>query len=123
MEKGQGSCTLFWGILLFLILVVLWFSSNVCPQILGVILNMSHLTCPCCKTEIPIFPSKISSLLAESDIPLLASIPLNPDIAECSDQGRPIVLTQPECLESLAYLEAAKGIIQKMGIRSVGSGL
>ncbi len=56
--------------------------------ILGLIENMSYLECPDCKKKIPIFgESRIEETTKEYGIPVLARIPLRPEIARSIDEG------------------------------------
>jgi hypothetical protein len=57
--------------------------------ILGLVENMSHLVCPRCEETINLFGAPRGEQLAVSlGIPFLGSVPLDPTIAELSDQGR-----------------------------------
>jgi Mrp family chromosome partitioning ATPase len=57
--------------------------------ILGLVENMSYLTCPRCEETINLFGAPRGEKLAVSlGIPFLGSLPLDPAIAELSDQGR-----------------------------------
>ncbi|RKP24136.1 P-loop containing nucleoside triphosphate hydrolase protein [Syncephalis pseudoplumigaleata] len=77
--------------------------------ILGMIQNMSYFTCPCCSTKTHIFGTEGVRRLADNmGLPLLGEIPLNADVCELSDQGRPIVVARPESVEARAYMEIAE---------------
>jgi Mrp family chromosome partitioning ATPase len=57
--------------------------------ILGLVENMSHLVCPRCEETINLFGAPRGEQLAASlGIPFLGSVPLDPTIAELSDQGK-----------------------------------
>ena len=63
--------------------------------ILGVVENMRYLECPDCGKRISVFgESHIDEIAAEHGIPVLAKIPIRPEIARMVDQG------------SVEYLEA-----------------
>lgn len=69
---------------------------NFCKQVnvpvLGVIENMSGLVCPNCKTVIDIFKSGGGEKMArEMGVPFLGKIPIEPQIVEACDSGRPFV--------------------------------
>src|SRR6478735_4156591 len=51
------------------------------------------------------------ALADELDIPLLGKIPLVEDVRRASDEGTPIVLTDPDAPASQAFFHAARGII------------
>jgi Mrp family chromosome partitioning ATPase/predicted Fe-Mo cluster-binding NifX family protein len=58
--------------------------------VVGIIENMSGLMCPHCRTEIPLFKTGGGALLAhEMNVPFLGSIPIDPEIVECGDNGTP----------------------------------
>jgi ATP-binding protein involved in chromosome partitioning len=50
-------------------------------------------------------------LADELDIPLLGKIPLTEDVRRASDEGRPIVIEDPDAPASQAFFHAARGII------------
>jgi len=69
---------------------------NFCRQVnvpvIGVIENMSGLRCPSCGTMIDIFKSGGGEKMAqEMKVPFLGRIPIEPQIVEASDSGRPFV--------------------------------
>ena len=57
--------------------------------ILGIIENMSYLECPDCGKKISVFgESKIDETAKELGVPVLAKLPINPDVAKLVDEGR-----------------------------------
>ncbi len=57
--------------------------------VLGLVGNMSYLTCPDCDKKIEVFgPSKAKKLADEYGIPAIAQLPLDSNIAKLADQGR-----------------------------------
>src|SRR4029078_10656441 len=64
---------------------------------LGLIENMSHFSCPSCGHESDIFGAGAGELrAADMGVPFLARIPIYQPIREGGDEGRPIVITEPE---------------------------
>lgn len=56
--------------------------------ILGLVENMSYLECPDCGKRIFLFgESKVKAVAEEYDIPVLARIPIRPEIARAMDEG------------------------------------
>ena len=56
--------------------------------ILGLVENMSYLDCPDCGKKISLFgESKVKEVAKEYDIPVLARIPIRPEIAKAVDEG------------------------------------
>ena len=57
--------------------------------VLGLVENMSYLSCPDCGKKIDVFgPSRAKALAAEYGIPSIARMPLDPTIAKLADEGR-----------------------------------
>lgn len=57
--------------------------------IVGVVENMSYLLCPDCGKEIPLFgEGKTQAAAAAHNLPLLARMPIDPNLAQLADQGR-----------------------------------
>lgn len=56
--------------------------------IIGLVENMSYLECPDCGKRISLFgDSKVKEVAEEYDIPVLARIPIRPEIARAVDEG------------------------------------
>lgn len=56
--------------------------------ILGLIENMSYLTCPRCGEKIEVFgPSRAEKIAEEKGIKFLGSLPIDPQLAELGDRG------------------------------------
>ncbi len=81
--------------------------SNV--PIVGIIENMSTMSCPHCSKEIDVFKRGGGKKLAEELVlPYLGSIPLDAEVAVRSDSGEPVVLSRPDSAVSKAFLELAQ---------------
>jgi ATP-binding protein involved in chromosome partitioning len=66
------------------------FCEKVSLPVVGIIENMSGLVCPHCKEMIPLFKMGGGEALAcEMNVPFLGSIPIDPEIVECGDNGTP----------------------------------
>jgi ATP-binding protein involved in chromosome partitioning len=58
-------------------------------QILGLVENMSYLKCPGCGEKVELFGApKGEKLASDLGIPFLGAVPLDPAIAQLSDQGK-----------------------------------
>src|SRR5688572_6907636 len=65
--------------------------------VLGIIENMSYFECPHCSAQTTIFGAGGGERLAkELGLPLLARIPLYPQVLKGGDTGMPIVVAEPE---------------------------
>ncbi|MDB5593607.1 MAG: sodium:proton antiporter [Hyphomicrobiales bacterium] len=72
--------------------------------ILGVIENMSSFCCPNCGHVSPIFGHGGARAEAtKMNVPFLGEIPLDMRIRETSDEGRPIVATEPDSPHAQIY--------------------
>jgi Mrp family chromosome partitioning ATPase len=68
------------------------FCNTLHVPVLGVIENMSGFVCPTCGTVTQILPSGGGRTLAESmHVPFLGSIPMDPGVALCGDNGQAFV--------------------------------
>ena len=57
--------------------------------VLGIVENMSYLTCPDCGKKIEVFgESKVAALANEYGIPAVAKMPLDPSARKLADEGR-----------------------------------
>lgn len=57
--------------------------------IVGIVENMSYLLCPDCGREIPLFGQGKTQAAAEAHgLSLLARMPIDPSLAQLTDQGR-----------------------------------
>lgn len=80
--------------------------SNV--PIVGIIENMSTMTCPHCDGKIDVFKKGGGKKLAEELVlPYLGSIPLDGEIVANSDSGEPVVLSRPDSEAAKAFLRLA----------------
>lgn len=74
--------------------------------ILGIIENMSGFTCKHCGNETAIFGAGGGKLMAgECKVPLLSSIPLDPEIMMSGENGIPVLVKSPDSPASKAYLD------------------
>jgi Mrp family chromosome partitioning ATPase len=65
--------------------------------VLGLVENMSYYTCPDCGKKIDVFgKSQIDETAKELNVPVLAKLPINPDVATLVDKGEIESINQPE---------------------------
>ncbi|HVL32601.1 MAG TPA: Mrp/NBP35 family ATP-binding protein [Actinomycetota bacterium] len=92
-------------------------------KIIGVIENMSYFICPDCNEKHLIFGEGGGNELATAlDTKLLGQIPMDTRLRQGSDEGKPIVVTDPDSPASLAITEIAAAIA-KTGQSLVGKSL
>jgi ATP-binding protein involved in chromosome partitioning len=76
--------------------------------LLGVIENMSSFCCPNCGHVSPIFGHGGARAEAEKlGVPFLGEVPLDMNIRATSDDGRPIVATEPDSPHAKIYKDIA----------------
>lgn len=92
-------------------------------KIVGVIENMSGLPCPHCGEMVDVFGSGGGERVAEgltrttgANVPVLGQIPIDVRLREGGDDGRPVVLTDPESPAG----SALRDIAGKLGGRQRG---
>lgn len=74
--------------------------------VLGIIENMSYYECPDCGKKHSIFgDSKIDETAAELNIPVLAKLPINPELNRLVDDGK---IMDADCKELEGFIEALK---------------
>ncbi|MBC7661493.1 MAG: P-loop NTPase [Chitinophagaceae bacterium] len=66
--------------------------------IIGLVENMAHFQCGVCGHLEDIFgQDQIEQFSVQRKVPILARIPLNRSIREASDEGRPVIISDPSC--------------------------
>ncbi|XP_028677719.1 iron-sulfur protein NUBPL [Erpetoichthys calabaricus] len=83
--------------------------------VLGLVQNMNVFRCPKCHHETHIFGEDGAQQLAlDLDVEILGDIPLHLNIREKSDKGQPVVVSDPESPEAIAYLRVAAKVIERL---------
>ncbi len=89
--------------------------------LLGLIENMSSFCCPSCSHVTPIFGHGGARLEAETrGIPYLGEIPLDIAIRQTSDDGRPIVATDPDGVHAGHYVRIARQLWTSIATGAAG---
>lgn len=79
--------------------------------VLGIVENMSYFICPSCQERSDIFGSGgAEAEAARLGLPFLGAIPLDMQIRQTSDEGKPIVMSQPHSPHTAIYNAIAKNI-------------
>ncbi|MBC8285719.1 MAG: Mrp/NBP35 family ATP-binding protein [Nitrospinae bacterium] len=85
------------------------FSRDSNVPIVGIIENMSTMSCPHCQKDIDVFKKGGGKKLAEELVlPYLGSIPLDGEIVANSDSGQPVVLSRPDSVAAKAFMKLAE---------------
>lgn len=75
--------------------------------VLGLVENMSYYTCPDCGKRINIFgESQIDETAQALGVPVIAKLPINPQINRLVDEGK---ISEVECSELDEFISALKG--------------
>ena len=87
-------------------------------RVIGVIENMSAMSCPKCGEEMNLFgtgggeeTSRRLSQLVGSDVPLMGKVPFNADLREGGDEGSPVVIGSPESPSAQAITEIVEALV------------
>jgi ATP-binding protein involved in chromosome partitioning len=88
--------------------------AQVNVEVLGIVENMSHFTCPHCSTIIDIFARGGAERTAQQfNVPFLGSIELVPAIREGGDRGLPVALAGPESTLAAEFYEVARKLTER----------
>ncbi|SGY35864.1 BQ5605_C049g12457 [Microbotryum silenes-dioicae] len=88
--------------------------------ITGAVLNMSHFICPGSSIRHHIFgrPESFERVCAKLGIDLLARIPIEADVSEQGDLGRPVILSGPSSTSAIGGLEPIGGVDTSTSMRN-----
>ena len=89
-------------------------------RVVGVIENMSYLTCPHCGEPMDVFGSGGGETVAAdltrltgTEVPLLGQVPLDVRLREGGDSGTPLILSDPSAPASIALSKVAESLVSK----------
>lgn len=83
-------------------------------DVLGLVENMSHFTCPHCHQEIDIFSRGGAERTAQQfKVPFLGSIELVPEIRQGGDTGLPVALAGPESALAAQFYAVARAVAER----------
>ena len=90
--------------------------------VLGIVENMSYFCCPNCGHRSEIFAhGGARACAAQFGVDFLAEIPLDGEIRVTADDGRPIVVSQPNHPMAEAYRQLALTVRDKLATLQGGS--
>lgn len=88
------------------------FARTLNLKIIGIIENMSGLTCPHCGGKIDLFSEGGGEKAArELGVPFLGRVPIDPRIVKSGDDGKPFILGQPDSEAAKAFQEVVEKIL------------
>jgi ATP-binding protein involved in chromosome partitioning len=89
--------------------------ERVNTRVLGIVENMSGLVCPHCGESIDVFGSGGGeALAAETKVPFLGRVPLDPAVREAGDRGVPTVLSAPQSGAATALSDIAEQVLHTL---------
>ncbi len=90
--------------------------ERVNTRVLGVVENMSGLSCPHCGEVVDVFGAGGGERLAnEMKLPFLGRVPLDPAVRSAGDEGSPTVLAAPESAAGAALSAVAAAVEANLG--------
>jgi ATP-binding protein involved in chromosome partitioning len=88
--------------------------AQVNVEVLGIVENMSHFTCPHCSQIIDIFSKGgAERTAAQFNVPFLGSIELVPAIREGGDRGMPVALAGPDSALAAEFYAVARKVTER----------
>ena len=91
--------------------------STLNVPILGVVENMSSFTCPKCGEGHHVFGQGGAMRISEEfKVPFVGEIPLSAGIMSGSDEGKPVMLSDPSSAGAVAFRSAARNIAAQCSI-------
>ena len=81
---------------------------------MGIVENMSGYVCPSCGTRINLFKSGGGeALAAETHVPFLGKIPIDPDIVTSGDSGSTFIGQHAETTAGAAFAELVSAVLAR----------
>jgi len=88
-------------------------------EVLGIVENMSHFTCPHCHQEIDIFSKAGAERMAKQfGVPFLGSIELDPEIRYGGDTGLPVALAGKDSPKVAQFYAIARQVAERAQTQS-----
>ena len=85
--------------------------------VLGIVENMSGYACPCCNEITYIFGKGGGEDLARTaDIPFLGTVPIDPKLGNCEDEGIDFIKTYPESTAAAKLKEIADKVTSQINL-------
>ncbi len=85
--------------------------------VLGLIENMSYFVCPNCGARTDIFSHGGGKKFAtENSLPFLGEIPIDLEIREGGDKGKPVAISNPDSPVAKAFEDVARNIVDKVKV-------
>ena len=83
--------------------------------ILGIVENMRSFACPHCGETTDIFRHGGGEQMSqELGVPFLGALPIDAEVVTCGDEGRPIVVDQPQSVSARVYGAIADALVAQL---------
>jgi ATP-binding protein involved in chromosome partitioning len=88
--------------------------------VLGVVENMSYFVAPDTGVRYNLFgEGGGEKLAAQYGVPFLGAVPLGIDVREGGDRGVPVVVSQPESPQAVAFRRVAEEVARRVSIEAM----
>jgi ATP-binding protein involved in chromosome partitioning len=92
--------------------------------VLGVVENMSYFVCGHCGERTEIFSHGGGKVVAERmNVPFLGEVPIDPVVRAGGDDGRPVVVSEPDSPAGIAIREIATKVAAAISVQNVSNPL
>ncbi len=96
------------------------FSRMLSIPVIGIVENMSGLTCPHCQKEIFLFKRGGGEKAARDlKVPFLGRIPIDPEMVTDCDRGMPFLMAHPDSEATKAFQEIAHRCKEYVGFKEI----
>lgn len=87
-------------------------------KVMGIVTNMARFIVPSTGEEFMIFgdPAQVEKEAERLETPILGEIPLDTKVRKGGDEGKPVVLAEPESPVSKAFVELARAVIKEQPV-------
>ena len=97
--------------------------AQVNVDVLGIVENMSHFTCPHCHQEIDIFSKGgVERMATKFGVPFLGSIELVSAIRQGGDSGMPVTLAGPKSPQAAEFFAVAEQVVAQAEASAAAAG-
>jgi ATP-binding protein involved in chromosome partitioning len=91
-------------------------------EVLGIVENMSYFQCPSCNARTDIFSHGGGQATADKyGVPFLGEVPLDVAIRHGGDEGKPVVLRDPESAAGKAFAQVACNVAAQVSIANMNN--
>ena len=91
-------------------------------EILGIVENMSYFRCPSCGHRTDVFShGGGAATAAKYGVPFLGEVPLDIEVREGGDVGKPVVLARPDSIVGKAFCQIAGNVAAQVSIANANN--